>query len=568
MKQALEGGAGAIHVFVRAPYALAASVGRQLDTLARQRPLALFQWVQKTRGWTPFMLSPGHWHFPGMTRSNLAIQEVQTLSRGEGGLIALEGIQSIADEQLTRLAQAEGLRHVFRLRLEGEGVMTSPSRAQAAMEMLWGELQRVQSAYSLPELHLVSSAPSAFLIEMGRFLRPTVYGRIVVYEYDPARKAYDAVVDLSAFQAIDPTHVLEVFSGEEAILYRLDGVVLPVARNLEIPLTPVPEQDDELMEWGEREGGRLLPPRISVEIDPLQRLDIHINLREPGPSRRPWELMFLAGNGPALLRPGWAMARFHAAEETPRATKEGSDTPRVLILEAPGASPQQSEGWGMTKLVRLLEAAGVEHQIISGQASLEDVLTALQTFVPEVVHLMGQPPHGDVKGFPNLVFGNPANAIQRAQQRQRFSQLTRPRLLLLQNDSGFVLPAQTTVPGTLLADAATACVYWQRPTSATAVQLFMAGLYRELLSGARVMDAVQNARLAMLSREGGMLKELGAAVLTCLTAKGLGSIWRAQDTSSSPSVTSLEAEDGSPSPPGSPTADAQNSGGEKTRGRG
>jgi hypothetical protein len=181
-----------------APYPAAVLFGRRLDALARAYPLYIYQWDPGSGDWQPFSVPTAHVTAPEPKPFFCDPEELKTPMEGPGVVIAIEGTRQIRDESLLRLAAQIGAGRVVRLRQRGEAPLRSVAEARGATQALRSALERLQREQPTAPLHIVSTAPVALLVELGRLLSPTVYREAIVYQYDPRDAGYIPALDVIA----------------------------------------------------------------------------------------------------------------------------------------------------------------------------------------------------------------------------------------------------------------------------------------------------------------------------------------------------------------------------------
>lgn len=181
-----------MHLHVMAPYPAAALLGRRLDALLRAAPLHLYQIDPSDGTWWPFS-APGPWP------TTEVYQPVQMLGQGRGesnAVFAIEGARPVADEPLLRLAASIDTRTVLRLRQRNSEPIRGLAEARGAVAAVRQTLETLQAELGASTIHLVTTAPVALIVEVGRLLSPSVLECAVVYQYDPGRRGYIPVLDV------------------------------------------------------------------------------------------------------------------------------------------------------------------------------------------------------------------------------------------------------------------------------------------------------------------------------------------------------------------------------------
>jgi cellulose biosynthesis protein BcsQ len=190
--RATAAGGGDLHVFATMPYPAAVYLGRRLDDLSRARPLRIYQIDPDSRSWVPFS-SPD----ASGTLFFRDLEAVPCSSKGDALILAIEGMRSIGDEALQAAADRVHAGSIHRLRPRSAVPLRSQGEVQAAVASMRSALLRIQSDGPRP-IHVISTAPVALLIELGRLAVPTVYRSVVVHQFDPQARQYVPVLDVIA----------------------------------------------------------------------------------------------------------------------------------------------------------------------------------------------------------------------------------------------------------------------------------------------------------------------------------------------------------------------------------
>lgn len=184
---------GYLHVLTMGPYAAVAYLGRRLDDLARARTVNVDQLVADTGTWEPFSrpipaapVGLGEYFAPLWT--SMSTPDCPNV------LLAIDGMRPIADEQRDRLArQLRG--SVYHLRPRGSEAM-HPTQAASAVAALRRALATISVQHPKTTLHIITSAPSALIFELGRMLTPTAFHSAVIYHFVPMAATHVPVLDV------------------------------------------------------------------------------------------------------------------------------------------------------------------------------------------------------------------------------------------------------------------------------------------------------------------------------------------------------------------------------------
>lgn len=184
---------GGLFVFAMLPYTAALLLGRQLDAQARGAAVHLHhfqdgQWrlfsspeVAAQKGAPPVF--DVKWH--------PAPQQTQ----GSAVLLALEGSRAIAPAILDELAVQCGAGHVLHISQLSPDYLKPPLETAQAVREVRLALANLK-VFTGSTIHLVTTAPAALLIEVGRMLSPTVYRSVIMHEYNAANGSYVQTVDV------------------------------------------------------------------------------------------------------------------------------------------------------------------------------------------------------------------------------------------------------------------------------------------------------------------------------------------------------------------------------------
>lgn len=198
VKRATQTLQGTLHVFATLPYPAAVFLGRCLDDLARARPILLHQLDPRTHTWVPFS-GVGVSALEATKPYFHPLERVKAYS-GQAVLLAIEGMTPISKESLSQL----GLRvdaSIYHLQPRQRRPL--PARAGAAVvEELRAALLHLREQHPSAPLHVVTSAPVALLIELGRLLPPSVYKSVTVHQFEPGSGSYVPVLDVIKHQVV------------------------------------------------------------------------------------------------------------------------------------------------------------------------------------------------------------------------------------------------------------------------------------------------------------------------------------------------------------------------------
>ncbi|QRN95432.1 SAVED domain-containing protein [Archangium violaceum] len=194
VEQALNTIQGTLHVFATLPYPAAAYLGRCLDSMARARPIQIHQLDPNLHRWVPFS---------GTGLEPRAVKEpCYKLSWMSGGgtdkqdvLLAIEGMTAIAEESLRALASSIKA-HTYRLQPSRRRPLL-PEEGPQAVAQLRAALLHLQKRHPAASIHIVTTAPVALVIELGRMLTPTVYSSAIVHQFEPKTARYLPVLDIT-----------------------------------------------------------------------------------------------------------------------------------------------------------------------------------------------------------------------------------------------------------------------------------------------------------------------------------------------------------------------------------
>lgn len=200
---------GELHVYVSAPYPAAILAGRLLNEYLRIIPVHVYQFDTPTQKWVEFSS-------PAIASASaerwFGDPEVENL-RGVAGpvLLAIEGSRSPAQTTLRELAVQIQASAIVRCRPKSSGLLRTFAEARQSVLELRSTLEYIQGSYPTAPIHLVTTAPIAMMVELGRMLSSSVYASFIVHQYDPQSGGYYPVLDV-----MRPFSVLRRGGGENA----------------------------------------------------------------------------------------------------------------------------------------------------------------------------------------------------------------------------------------------------------------------------------------------------------------------------------------------------------------
>jgi len=183
---------GTLHVCATLPYPAAVFLGRCLDDLARARPVQLHQLDPSSHAWVPF--SGVGVSTPEATGPYFFPLEQVIMHSGPAVGLAIEGMTPISKASLSQL----GLRinaSIYLLQPRQRRPLP-PGAGAAVVEQLRASLVYLREQHPSVPLHVVTSAPVALLIELGRLLPPSVYKSVTVHQFEPESGSYVPVLDV------------------------------------------------------------------------------------------------------------------------------------------------------------------------------------------------------------------------------------------------------------------------------------------------------------------------------------------------------------------------------------
>lgn len=189
---------GTLHVFATLPYPAAVFLGRCLDDLARTRSIQLHQLDPRSHTWVPF--SGVGVSAPGATVAYFHPLERVKAYSGRAVLLAIEGMTPISEESLSQLGIHVNAS-IYHLKPRQRRPLP-PHAGTAVVEELRAALLDLRGKHPSAPLHVVTSAPVALLIELGRLLPPSVYKSVTVHQFEPGSGSYVPVLDVIKRQVV------------------------------------------------------------------------------------------------------------------------------------------------------------------------------------------------------------------------------------------------------------------------------------------------------------------------------------------------------------------------------
>lgn len=192
---------GTLHVFATLPYPAAAYLGRSLDSMARARPVQIHQLDPSLHRWVLFSGTGLESKAAGEPYYQLS----KTLVSGAGRqdvLLAIEGMTAIAQGPLTALA-ARIKANIYHLQPQRRRHLL-PDEGPQVVSKLRDTLLFLQKMHPTTALHIVTTAPVALVIELGRLLTPTVYSSAIVHQFEPRTARYLPVLDVIQRSVVGP----------------------------------------------------------------------------------------------------------------------------------------------------------------------------------------------------------------------------------------------------------------------------------------------------------------------------------------------------------------------------
>ncbi|MGK4007178.1 hypothetical protein WMF31_31440 [Sorangium sp. So ce1036] len=135
-------------------------------------------------------------------------------------IFVIEEIRSIQEDGVLRLARDVGAGRIACLRQRSASPQSTPAEAYSAGEAVRSAPEELRKQSPSAAFHIVSTAPLALLVQLGRFLTPSVYmyRSALVYPYDPRTASYAPVLDV-----IDTTEPPQGGGSEECEAPRTPG---------------------------------------------------------------------------------------------------------------------------------------------------------------------------------------------------------------------------------------------------------------------------------------------------------------------------------------------------------
>lgn len=201
LEQALESTRGDLHVFVMAPYAAAVFLGCRLADLARARPLHLHQLSLLEGRWDPFSGPREGSALPAEPYFE-PVQEFLAERTVSAVLLAIDGMHPIPEPWRERLAERLGAA-TYHLQSRSLEPMY-PTQMPGAIAAVRRALAIIGRRHPATPLHIVTSAPVALAVEVGRQLTPAVFPSAVVYHFDVSSTGYVPVLDVVLRKVVSP----------------------------------------------------------------------------------------------------------------------------------------------------------------------------------------------------------------------------------------------------------------------------------------------------------------------------------------------------------------------------
>lgn len=200
IKEALRGLRGSLHVFVMAPYAAAVLAGRLLDEYARATPVHVHQFDSILRDWVAFS-APS---FEGARGTDALgdlpwyddVDAAERHTKGNVSIVAIDGSRQLAESALTSLASQLNTNRIVRLRQREPAAIASFAQARQAVRAIRKTLEDLQHKHPESALHIVTTAPVALMVELGRMLSSSVYRSVIVHQYEPQTGSYFPALDV------------------------------------------------------------------------------------------------------------------------------------------------------------------------------------------------------------------------------------------------------------------------------------------------------------------------------------------------------------------------------------
>lgn len=198
IKKVISGCEGRIHVFIQAPHAVAFLVGRRLDDFGRGVGVVTHQQGRDNGGWTPFFTTPQR--MSGATVPSFFSEDWkmggEERGRGWGSLLSVEVPHHPSQEVLNAAQTEVGAARLYRIAPTGlRAWIESTAEAGVALSQLEDALVGLNALHPGEPIHLLTSAPVALMVELGRKCSPHVFPSIVVHQYDAHASRYHPVLD-------------------------------------------------------------------------------------------------------------------------------------------------------------------------------------------------------------------------------------------------------------------------------------------------------------------------------------------------------------------------------------
>lgn len=518
IRRVLDGCEGRVHLFLAASHPVALLIGRRLDQHARLVPVCVHHWNRDARDWEPFLWPDSDVLLPPPGLFFQQIRKAGVNRSGSSGIVVSIDIPHAATEgQLERLAKRVGARDVYRVTPQSmDRWISDPAAVRDAAADLRNHFDKLRASHPGEPIHIATSAPVALLVELGRHLRPTVFSAIIIHRYDAPTDTYYPVLDIIQPAVVPGTrHQLEIFNGEGAVMFSLDGRVLRGAvgsREIQaLGATPLggslsADPHADLMNLAEATTQHVLPSIVAREIEALDELDIELHLKGAA-ANLPWELLFLPSERFAAVHRGWTLTRFmeHGKRFEARSGQGKRKRPKILIV--PALSQE-----GVSSYLRLglledyLSEWGADVRHLEYGVPAERIETALREFQPDILHWIGHGGKDSKDGWPTVVEVVRQGAVD-GFDRARLTELLgacnpRPRLVMLCACNVHEASAGFGVPVDLIRDGVGATLAYRAPVAVGEVAAFSFAFYHALMSGQSIREAVQDARyrLYLLTR--------------------------------------------------------------------
>ncbi|HRI71287.1 MAG TPA: ATP-binding protein [Polyangium sp.] len=182
---------GRIHLFGMMPYTVGLLVGRRLDDQVRGASIVVDH-LQEGQ-WVPF--SSPEVGKPPVTSIYVREDHLNAIE-GADIVLAIEGARELGWGVLTPLMVKLGAARIVRLRQRNQKRLEPPLETSQAIREVNEVLSKIQSEWPSASIHLVTTAPVALVIEIGRMLSPTVFRSVIMHEYVAERAEYLRTVDV------------------------------------------------------------------------------------------------------------------------------------------------------------------------------------------------------------------------------------------------------------------------------------------------------------------------------------------------------------------------------------